>query len=112
MPDIEQIAAPSELAEIKAELQSIQHLIKKFERRDRWRTFWGSVGGIVRLIPILFTAYFAYYLYTNGEQFIEDTLKKSFEMSTNMFIGGGSDNADVQQNDPGFTDRIKDLLNN
>lgn len=112
MPDIEPSVPPNELAEIKAELQSIQHLIKKFERRDKWRTFWGSVGGIVRLIPILFTLYFAYYFYTNGEQIMQDIFKKSFSMSTNMFMGSGNDNNAIEGDDPDLTDKIKTFFGN
>lgn len=99
---------PTDLADVQAELSEIRQLLRKFEKRDKWRTFWGSIGGIVRLIPLLLTLYFSYYFYVHGEEMIADIMKKSFNFSTSMFK---NDSADAMI-DQGYVDKIKSMINN
>lgn len=75
-------------------LDEILFHLEKFQARDKWRTFWGSIGGLVRLIPIAVTLYFAYYFYMHGEQIIADAI----EASTNSFSARMSSGASMMQN--------------
>jgi len=56
---------------IDKKLETIIFHLERLDKRDRWRTIWGSIHGAITIIPVLFTLVVLWFLYTHGQQLIQ-----------------------------------------
>lgn len=86
-------------------LDEILRYLQKFDHREKRRQFWRGVGGIIRLIPIILTVYFAWYFYQHGAEIMNDIMQKTINATTESY------SERMQQSGDDLSDKLKELLN-
>ncbi|MFH0851248.1 MAG: hypothetical protein V1876_00670 [Candidatus Peregrinibacteria bacterium] len=52
-------------------LEQILTILKRMDRRERWRTIGGFIRGILSLIPIVIVVFFTWYTIKYGDQLLQ-----------------------------------------
>ncbi len=104
IPDRKQMPAaqPAATSSMEDTLEEIRLILHRMDRRDHWRTVWGTVRAMIALVPMFFFVASMWYVYAYGDQLIEQiagaAASKAASMTTGKVMGSsGTGVGDIQE---------------